>query len=113
MVFSGYILLFHGTPLKSVRIVVIREIKRGDMQTGVAPEVNFVRTDISSITSTGTSFKKPCDPLIQSLTLTVFHKAAIIIPPTRSKHFYMFFNEGSVQGTKKVLAASRAISSTP
>ncbi|RGP67115.1 cholesterol dehydrogenase [Fusarium sporotrichioides] len=112
---GGYIvlqLLARGTPPKSIRIVDIRETERDDMRIGLAAEVDFLQTDITSITSTERSFNKPWDPSIKDLPLTVFHTAAVIVPSARSKHLYEFLQAVNVQGTKNVLAASRAVGAT-
>ncbi|KAF4436616.1 cholesterol dehydrogenase [Fusarium acutatum] len=65
--------------------------------------------DITSKAAVGDAFSKPWDPKIASLPLTVFHTAAVIIPGARSKYLYKFTEAVNVQGTRNVLAASRAI----
>ncbi|GKU07910.1 cholesterol dehydrogenase [Fusarium langsethiae] len=112
---GGYVvlqLLARGTPPKSIRIVDIRETERDDMRIGLAAKVDFLQTDITSITSTERSFNKPWDSSVKDLPLTVFHTAAVIVPSARSKHLYEFLQAVNVQGTKNVLAASRAVGAT-
>ncbi|KAH7174704.1 uncharacterized protein B0J16DRAFT_388529 [Fusarium flagelliforme] len=112
---GGYIvlqLLARGTPPKSIRIVDIRETERNDMQTGLAVQVDFIQTDITSTAAVNQAFTKPWGPEIAHLPLTVFHTAAIIVPSARSKHLYTFSEAVNVQGTKNVLAAARAASAS-
>ncbi|KAJ4112450.1 hypothetical protein NW768_011608 [Fusarium equiseti] len=107
---GGYIvlqLLARGTPPESIRIVDIRETERDDMRTGLAAQVDFVQTDITSEKAVNQAFTKPWDPEIAHLPLTIFHTAAVIVPSARSKHLYNFPEAVNVQGTKKVLAAAR------
>ncbi|KAF9774769.1 hypothetical protein IL306_007199 [Fusarium sp. DS 682] len=108
---GGYIvlqLLARGTRPKSIRIVDVRKPERDDLRKGLAAQVDFVQTDITSKAAVHDAFSKPWDPTIASLPLTVFHTAAIIIPGARSKYLYTRTEAINVQGTKNVLAASRA-----
>ncbi|KAF4972338.1 hypothetical protein FSARC_1060 [Fusarium sarcochroum] len=108
---GGYIilqLLARGTPPKSIRIIDIRKTERDDMLAGQATLVDFIQTDIVSKPSVDKAFSKPWEPSIAHLPLTVFHTAAVIIPSARSKHLYKFPEAVNVQGTKNILAASRA-----
>ncbi|KAF5569532.1 cholesterol dehydrogenase [Fusarium phyllophilum] len=109
---GGYIvlhLLARGTPPICIRIVDVRETERDDLREGLATQVDFVQTDITSKAAVGDAFSKPWHPKIASLPLTVFHTAAVIIPGARSKYLYKFTEAVNVQGTKNVLAASRAV----
>ncbi|KAL4731789.1 hypothetical protein ACLX1H_000780 [Fusarium chlamydosporum] len=109
---GGYIvlqLLARGTPPKSVRIVDIRGTERDDMRSGLATQVDFVRADITSGVSAGKAFTKPWDHSIAHLPITVFHTVAVIVPSARSEYLYKFPEVVNVQGTRNVLAASRAV----
>ncbi|KAF4336104.1 cholesterol dehydrogenase [Fusarium beomiforme] len=109
---GGYIvlqLLARGTPPKCIRIVDVREPERDDLRKGLAAQVDFVQTDIASKAAVVQAFSKSWDPTIASLPLTVFHTAAIMIPGARSKHLYKGIEAINVQGTRNVLAASRAV----
>lgn len=78
------------------------------MKTGLAVQVEFIQTDITSTVAVHKAFTKPWGPGIAHLPLTVFHTAAIIVPSARSKHLYTFPETVNVQGTKNVLDAARA-----
>ncbi|KAJ4032512.1 hypothetical protein NW761_011964 [Fusarium oxysporum] len=109
---GGYIvlqLLARGTLPRCIRIVDVRQTERDDLRKGLAAQVDYVQTDITSKAAVGDAFSKPWDPKIASLPLTVFHTAAVIIPGARSKYLYKFTESVNVQGTKNVLAASRAV----
>ncbi|EMT71015.1 3 beta-hydroxysteroid dehydrogenase type 7 [Fusarium odoratissimum] len=109
---GGYIvlqLLARGTLPRCIRIVDVRQTERDDLREGLAAQVDYVQTDITSKAAVGDAFSKPWDPKIASLPLTVFHTAAVIIPGARSKYLYKFTESVNVQGTKNVLAASRAV----
>lgn len=109
---GGYIvlqLLARGTLPRCIRIVDVRQTERDDLREGLAAQVDYVQTDITSKAAVGDAFSKPWDPKIASLPLTVFHTAAVIIPGARSKYLYKLTESVNVQGTKNVLAASRAV----
>ncbi|KAF5595147.1 cholesterol dehydrogenase [Fusarium subglutinans] len=73
-----------------IRIIDVRETERDDLREGLAAQVDFVQTDITSKAAVGEAFSKPWDPKIAPLPLTVFHTAAVIIPGARSKYLYKF-----------------------
>ncbi|AEO65514.1 uncharacterized protein THITE_2112596 [Thermothielavioides terrestris NRRL 8126] len=107
---GGYIvlqLLERGTPPEAIRIVDFRPPNRADMSHGPASEVDFVQTDISSAEATDKAFRKPWDPSIAKLPLTVFHTAAVIVPSDRSKLVYGFCEAVNVTGTQNVVDAAR------
>ncbi|KAF4958380.1 hypothetical protein FGADI_2546 [Fusarium gaditjirri] len=105
---NALLLLARWTPPRCIRTVDVRQTERDDLREGLAAQVDYVQTDITSKAAVGDAFSKPWDPKIASLPLTVFHTAAIIIPGARSKYLYKFTEAVNVQGTKNVLAASRA-----
>ncbi|GAB1311465.1 hypothetical protein MFIFM68171_01675 [Madurella fahalii] len=107
---GGYIvlqLLERGQPPESIRILDFRAPRRADMSHGRATKVDFVQTDISSAESTGKAFRKPWDPSVAHLPLTVFHTAAVIVPSDRSKLVYGFCEAVNVRGTQHVVDAAR------
>ena len=107
---GGYIvlqLLERGQPPESIRIVDFRPPNRHDMTSGPAANVDFVQTDISSVTSTNRAFSKPWDASVAHLPLTVFHTAAIIVPSERSKLVYSLCESVNVFGTQNVVNAAR------
>ncbi|KEY70839.1 hypothetical protein S7711_08538 [Stachybotrys chartarum IBT 7711] len=101
-------LLSRGTPPMNIRILDIRKPERNDMAKGLAKEVEFIQTDISSSAAVNAAFEKPWDSSITHLPLTVFHTAAVIIPSDRSRFLYAFPEAVNVRGTQNVLAASIA-----
>ncbi|KAI2469043.1 NAD(P)-binding protein [Annulohypoxylon bovei var. microspora] len=100
-------LLARGNPPESIRIIDIRKTERNDMRTGPAAEIEFVKTDITSVNSVETAFALPWNPRVAYLPLTVFHTAAVILASERSKFQYAFPEAVNVRGTKNVLAAAR------
>ncbi|KXX74087.1 3beta-hydroxysteroid-dehydrogenase/decarboxylase isoform 2 [Madurella mycetomatis] len=107
---GGYIvlqLLERGQPPESIRIVDFRAPSRADMSHGPAARVDFVQTDISSAESTEKAFRKPWNPSVTHLPLTVFHTAAVIVPSDRSKLVYGFCEAVNVRGTQHVVDAAR------
>ncbi|CAG9947497.1 unnamed protein product [Clonostachys rosea f. rosea IK726] len=96
-------LLARGTPPESIRVIDIRKTERSE----AASRVDFVQTDVTSLTSVQAAFCKPWDQSVAQLPLTVFHTAAIIIPSARSKLQYGFVESVNVRGTKNVLLAAR------
>ncbi|KAF6838593.1 3-beta hydroxysteroid dehydrogenase/isomerase family [Colletotrichum plurivorum] len=101
-------LLARGTPPKSIRIVDIRKSERNDMNIGLASEVEFIKTDITSSAAVKAAFEKPWDATVAYLPLTVFHTAAVILASDRSKYLYPFPEAVNVKGTENVLAAAKA-----
>lgn len=77
------------------------------MSHGPAARVDFVQTDISSAESTEKAFRKPWNPSVTHLPLTVFHTAAVIVPSDRSKLVYGFCEAVNVRGTQHVVDAAR------
>ncbi|KAH7326259.1 hypothetical protein B0I35DRAFT_422272 [Stachybotrys elegans] len=104
-------LLTRGTPPMNIRILDIRRSERNDMAKGLAKEVEFIQTDISSAAAVNAAFKKPWDSSIAHLPLTVFHTAAVIIPSDRSKFLCAFPEAVNIRGTQNVLAAAIAAGS--
>jgi nucleoside-diphosphate-sugar epimerase len=106
---GGYIvlqLLARGQSPLSIRIVDFQKPHRDDMLHGPAKEVGFVKTDVSSASSTGAAFMKPWHPSVAHLPLTVFHTAAVIVAVERSKLVYDFCEAVNVRGTQNVLDAA-------
>jgi nucleoside-diphosphate-sugar epimerase len=107
---GGYIilqLLERGQPPESIRIVDFRPPNRADMRHGLATQVDFVQTDISSAAATEAAFTKPWHPSVAHLPLTVFHTAAVIVPSDRSKLLSGFCEVVNVGGTQNVVNAAR------
>lgn len=74
---------------------------------GLASEVEFIQTDITSAAAVDAAFRKPWDPSISHLPLTVFHTAAVILASDRSPYLYGFPEAVNVKGTKNILAAAK------
>ncbi|KAK7214926.1 hypothetical protein V2G26_002929 [Clonostachys chloroleuca] len=100
-------LLARGTPPESIRVIDIRRTERNDLRTEAASRVDFIQTDVTSLSSVKAAFCKPWDQSVAHLPLTVFHTAAIIIPSARSKLQYEFVEAVNVRGTENVLLAAR------
>ncbi|VUC20989.1 unnamed protein product [Clonostachys rosea] len=100
-------LLARGTPPESIRVIDIRRTERNDLHSEAASRVDFVQTDVTSLTSVQSAFYKPWEQSVAHLPLTVFHTAAIIIPSARSKLQYEFVEAVNVRGTRNVLIAAR------
>ena len=78
------------------------------MKHGLAKEVDFVPTDITSPTSVDAAFRKSWDSSISHLPLTVFHTAAVILASDRSEYLSDFPETVNISGTKNILAAAKA-----
>ncbi|KAK4224812.1 hypothetical protein QBC38DRAFT_285763 [Podospora fimiseda] len=101
-------LLARGTPPANIRILDIRKPERTDMTTGLAKEIEFIPTDITSAASVDAAFNKPWPGSLSKLPVTVFHTAAVILASDRSRYLYDFPEKVNVKGTANVLAAARA-----
>ncbi|KAM5356454.1 hypothetical protein ACJ41O_003100 [Fusarium nematophilum] len=101
-------LLARGTTPKSIRILDIRKTQRNDMSVGLAKEVEFIQTDITSAAAVDAAFGKQWDSSVSHLPLTVFHTAAVILASDRSRYLYGFPEAVNVNGTKNVLIAAKA-----
>ena len=77
------------------------------MTEGLAKEVEFIQTDITSAAAVHAAFRKPWDSSISHLPLTVFHTAAVILASDRSTYLYSFPETVNVNGTRNVLAAAK------
>ncbi|KAK3937020.1 hypothetical protein QBC46DRAFT_366496 [Diplogelasinospora grovesii] len=75
---------------------------------GLAREVDFTQTDITSAAAVDAAFQKPWDRSTFHLPLTVFHTAAVILASDRSKYLYGFPVAVNVEGTGNVWEAARA-----
>jgi len=100
-------LLARGTSPLNIRIVDVRETERNDLATGSAAEVEYIPTDIRSMSSVTAAFNKPWDPSISHLPLSVFHTAAVILASDRSRYVYGFPEAVNVKGTQNVITAAR------
>jgi nucleoside-diphosphate-sugar epimerase len=78
------------------------------MTEGLAKEVEFIQTDITSAAVVDAAFGKPWHRSISHLSLTVFHTAAVILASDRSEYLYGFSEAVNVNGTKHALAGARA-----
>ncbi|OQE46654.1 hypothetical protein PENCOP_c001G05244 [Penicillium coprophilum] len=101
-------LLARGEDPKAIRILDLISPEQDILNKGV----DWVKTNITDKLAVTTAFEKPWAASVTSLSLTVYHTAAMIRPQDRFKSFLPLSSKVNINGTRNVLSAARAAGAT-